>query len=348
MRRTSFMNKIKSILATGAVAALCMACTHNGTSAESNIPMKFGNGIYYWKTTFELSPNEKEFLKKHDIKRLYLKLFDVDLGEDFDGTEGPIPIATTLFKDSVPKDLEIVPVVYITQKAIYNNPHIDSLLYERIRAMGKKNGFDKMKEIQLDCDWTTTSRPFFFGLCKRMRQWAHHDSIQLSATIRLHQLRDSIPPVDRGVLMMYNTGSLYNKNTQNSILDERDFKPYLKDRIQYKLPLSVAYPTFCWSIVYREGDFCGIIHDTDFSDTTSFEKINDQVYRVKTWTDLDKTSLYTDDSIRIEHSDMEQVLKAKALLKKNLHPVPQDVILYHLDEKQLSNYTDQDIENILK
>ena len=36
-------------------------------------------GIYYWKTVFSLNDYEKDFLQKHDISRLYIRLFDVAL-----------------------------------------------------------------------------------------------------------------------------------------------------------------------------------------------------------------------------------------------------------------------------
>ena len=348
---TSFGNKIKMMTAIGMMTVLSVGCSNSNTSTNrdpNNGQAPTGNGMYYWRTTFDLSPKEYEFLKRHDIERLYVKLFDVDMAEDFDGTRRAIPIATTLFCDTIPAGIEIVPVVYITQNAIHNNPEMDSLLYDRIRAMGKRNGFDGMREIQFDCDWTTESRPLFFRLCQKMRQRTHSDSIQLSATIRLHQLRDSIPPVDRGVLMMYNTGSLYNPQTRNSILDEKDVKPYLQSDIHYNLPLSVAYPTYSWAIQFRFGEFLNIVHRTDFSDTEHFEKTGKDLYRTKEWLSDEEHCYYEDDVIRVERGETEQIEKVKNLLQSRLHPAPLGHILYHLDEQQLSHYTDNEIEKILK
>ena len=37
-----------------------------------------GNAVYYWKTRFELKPSETAFLQENDIKRIYLRYFDVD------------------------------------------------------------------------------------------------------------------------------------------------------------------------------------------------------------------------------------------------------------------------------
>lgn len=347
MKRYSFVYKLKTALTFGLIAALGMGCS-NSSGLKDYGQEKLDNGIYYWKTTFKLNDKEREFLKKHDIQRLYLKLFDVDFGEDYDGTPRAIPIATTCFADSVPQDIEIIPVVYITQSAIHNNPDMDSLLYERIRAMGKRNGFDDMKEIQLDCDWTSESRPKFFHLCEKMRQWAHRDNILLSATIRLHQLRDSVPPVDRGVLMIYNTGSIYNPKTRNSILDAKDVKPYLKKDIQYRLPLSVAYPTYSWSIQIHNDKFYSIVHDANLKDTSIFEKIDENKYRAKKDGSQDDNYFNEDDLLRTELGEVEEILKVKDLLNEHMQSSPQSHILYHLDEKELSKYTDREIEKILK
>ena len=36
------------------------------------------NSIYYWRTTLKLSDEERNFLKKHDIRKVYVRFFDVD------------------------------------------------------------------------------------------------------------------------------------------------------------------------------------------------------------------------------------------------------------------------------
>ena len=76
-----------------------------------------GNGIYYWKTVFELNETERNFLEVHHVKRLYLRFFDVvpadkSINSDFDFEA--VPNATIVFKDTVPDKVEIIPVIYIT------------------------------------------------------------------------------------------------------------------------------------------------------------------------------------------------------------------------------------------
>ena len=54
------------------------------------------------------------------------------------------------------------------------------------------------------------------------------------------------PPVNYGVLMIYNTGDPRNFAERNPILDIRDVMPYVKRLDDYPLPLAAAYPVYQW------------------------------------------------------------------------------------------------------
>jgi hypothetical protein len=54
------------------------------------------------------------------------------------------------------------------------------------------------------------------------------------------------PPVDYGVLMIYNTGDPRKWEERNPILDIRDVQPYLRHLDSYPLPLAAAYPVYQW------------------------------------------------------------------------------------------------------
>jgi hypothetical protein len=54
------------------------------------------------------------------------------------------------------------------------------------------------------------------------------------------------PPVDYGVLMIYNTGDPRNFAERNPILDIRDVMPYVKRLDDFPLPLAAAYPVYQW------------------------------------------------------------------------------------------------------
>ena len=124
--------------------------------------------------------------------------------------------------------------------------------------MAKRNKIRDIHEIQVDCDWTESTQVSFFKLCEVLRDMLHKDGIKLSATIRLHQLKKECPPVDCGVLMLYNTGSLYNPDG-NSILNYKDVEPYLKTELEYALPLDFAFPVYSWGIWMRKGEFKSIL-----------------------------------------------------------------------------------------
>ncbi len=199
-------------------------------------------------------------------------MFDVDRVENADGELEVIPVATTLFQDTIPAGIEIVPTIYITTKAIKHAPDFAELMYDRIQAMLFCHQIPNVQEIQVDCDWTTSTRDSFFEFCQRLRDTLHADNLSLSATIRLHQLKKKAPPVDKGILMLYNTGSIYNPETKNSILSYKDVEAYLKSDITYGLPLDFAYPTYSWGILMEERNFRAILHEVDFSDKMRYKK----------------------------------------------------------------------------
>ena len=87
-------------------------------SIYSDNDLPENNAIYYWKTTFQLTEYERQFLRVHHIGKMYVRMFDVDYGEDKDGILKSIPIATTRFLDTIPAGVEVIPTVYITTEAI--------------------------------------------------------------------------------------------------------------------------------------------------------------------------------------------------------------------------------------
>ena len=66
-----------------------------------------------------------------------------------------------------------------------------------------------LNEVQFDCDWTPSTRDAFFLFLKKIKKHLPKQT-HLSATIRLHQYKfpdkTGVPPVERGMLMFYNTG----------------------------------------------------------------------------------------------------------------------------------------------
>ncbi|GJG34680.1 hypothetical protein PRMUPPPA20_27890 [Xylanibacter ruminicola] len=202
------------------------------------------NGVYYWRTDLHLDSTERAFLKQHHINKVYCRYFDVVMSDD--GTE-PKPNATIAFTDTLPAGIELIPTVYITEDCM-QKPHKDlaEKLVKRIMQMNETNHIGNVHEIQIDCDYTSKSRATYYQFLETIKSQLSTIHYQLSTTIRLHQLSMPVPPVDYGVLMVYNTGDPRKWQERNPILDYRDVYPYLNKLAQYQLPLAAAYPVYQW------------------------------------------------------------------------------------------------------
>lgn len=325
--------------------------------------------VYYWKTIFSISPEDSLFLSKHDIDRIYLRMFDVDVDVDYNpsiDTLGVVPIATASFSSAKPEGIEIVPTVFITQEALWmheeSEDKLAALIVKRVLNMCSYNDLGPIREIQFDCDWTLTSESMYYDLCDSAKKILHEKGIALSGTIRLHQVERAEYPFDRGVLMLYNTGAIKDPDTSNSIISYEDVRKYLgvKSRVEKfrkarkgNCPIiDFAYPTFCWGVAFHSnGDFDGIIPTMDFESIPQLQKVKEDTYRVTEYVDLSKGwnyfYLFEDETVRAEYSDFEEIMKVKDLVGSTLGKTGSNII-YHLDSRNLSRYDSNEIEKILR
>ena len=200
-----------------------------------------GNAVYFWRTDLRLDSTEWAFLQRYQINKVYCRYFDVVIGEE--GAE-PKPNATIAFSCTLPDSIELIPTIYITEDCMHQaHQGLAEKIVKRIRQMNETNDIKHVSEIQIDCDYTSKSRKNYYEFLKEVKQaWGQ----TLSTTIRLHQLSMEAPPVDYGVLMIYNTGDPRKWEERNPILDIRDVQPYLKRLDSYPLPLAAAYPVYQW------------------------------------------------------------------------------------------------------
>jgi len=207
------------------------------------------NAVYYWRTDLQLNSTERAFLEQHDISKVYCRYFDVVMTP-----EGPMPNATITFSDTLPQGVELIPTVFITEDCMHSpQQKLAEKLVKRIRQMNETNDIKGVSELQIDCDYTANSRIAYYQFLQQVNSAWHItqevDSRQpalVSATIRLHQLAMPVPPVDYGVLMLYNTGDPRRFTERNPVLDIRDVAPYLRYLSGYPLPLCAAYPVYRW------------------------------------------------------------------------------------------------------
>ena len=136
------MTEMKNICYLVLVALLLAGC-----SDGSSEPVR---AIYHWKTTYNPTDYELQWLRDHRVQRLYLRLFDVDV-YDNDDYGNAAPIATTRFLQPLPDNMEIVPVIYITNEAMDRmwGYRVAELIAERVAKMADCNGFE-LKELQVD------------------------------------------------------------------------------------------------------------------------------------------------------------------------------------------------------
>ena len=290
---------------------------------------------YYWSTTWNMDSSKIDFIQKHHIQRLYVRYFDVVKDERGE----MMPNATLQFdlptesktSSSIPQGIEIIPVVYIVNEC-FKKPiplqaicrQLASKILTRILQICEANDVAVPQEIQIDCDWTASTQETYFNFLKNLREKAQFKNIQISATIRLHQLSMTPPPVDRGILMMYNTGDAKLLKCQKPILDMKDVAPYIQQLANYPLKLSAAYPLFRWNILFRDGKFVGIIHeDDDFP-------------------------ILPGDSIVVRQPEMADIMEAIKSINSHNKEINNEVILFDLNNSNIKRFSSEDYEKIYR
>ena len=291
-------------------------------------PVKPGNtvrAVYHWKTTYNPTQYEQQWLRDHRVTRLYLRVFDVDVHD----IEKVAPIATTRFLQPLPDSMEIVPVVYITNEAMDKMGYWDGKVFahkiaDRVVKMAECNGFE-LREMQVDCDWTERTCENYYDFCGMLREYLNGKGIRLSSTVRLHQVCDKPDSleVDDKVLMLYNTGNLRLRETRNSILDYKDVEPYLKRLTPERMKtLGVAWPVFGWGVAFdTTGHFSHLVNSSTLADSPG-----------------------RGAGLRIEWGEIAE-------MRRVWEKMPQAagnhvVVLYHLDSINLSKYSYDEIEEI--
>ena len=328
------------------IMPLCFGCKPSGKGVENPKP-----SVYYWRTSLYLDSVERQFLRDYHVEKMYVRYFDVVV----DSKKQLSPIATIAFKDSVPQGIEVIPTIFIVNECCKHNlDTIAELLVDRVLQMNETHDVAGVKEIQIDCDWSAKTQDAYFKFLEQVRQLLKAKNMTLSATIRLHQLSMPVPPVDYGVLMMYNTGELKNSKQRNPILDKRDVEPYLRHLAGYKLPLCAAYPNFGWQLLYTGDKFRDILYSEDLNDTTLYHKVGEGKYLVKSSIDLPNylssnssyTYLNAGDTVMVVKPDAQTIVQVHDALSHERPGINDQVIIYHLNNSSINNYTPSEYEKI--
>jgi hypothetical protein len=321
-----------------AAAVLCSDCSAPARRA-----------FYYWKARTPPSAEETGFLDRLQVVRLYLRLFDLGpAGEPL----APLDLGdqSALAADG---RREIVPVVYVVPEAL-RDPGGDAL-----RALGARTAREALArcrsagiappELQIDCDWTAGSRENYFRFLGGVREGlaSGGGKTVLSATIRLHQVRDreatGVPPADRGLLMAYNLLPPSDPAVRNSILDMEALHPYLEGLRGYPLALDVALPCFSWVVHFEGRRILGLIPYEEAADGLAtgeaFRQAGEGWLEAEAGTYLAGRSVERGDRLRIERVDPPLVLAEARQLSARLPRGPRNVAFFSLDMPALEAFS---------
>jgi hypothetical protein len=306
--------------------------------------------FYYWKSEFVLKPSEQKILQTHHIKKLYVKFFDIDIVH-----RQPVPTAVLRLVTRPDTSIQIIPTVFITNRSILsigNKKQIDTLAKNikfKIESISKNL---KYKELQIDCDWTPRSRASYFALLVNLKKQLPA-SVKLSATIRLHQIKfptiTGVPPVDRGMLMCYNMADWQKISTNNSIFDPKILAQYIQTLQTYTLPLDIVFPSFRWTIFYRNGRFLKFINNLDANQLQkcSFLKSKpNHRFECQQDTFAMGISLRKGDLLRTEVVLAEDLITEKEHILSKISNQKLTFTLFHLDSTSLAPYSDAALKKI--
>ncbi len=335
--------------------ALFQMGRHKSTSMQ--------RAAYHWKTIFERNSygNEERdsFLDQHQIKKLYVKMLDVDYNLAY----GIYPVSETLieyYRGDMPDSITYIPVVYITN-AVLKNLGDDQITYYaqlflrkalRIQSYTQK----EVKEIQIDCDWTETTKDKYFKLLRAMKKLLPRHVF--SATIRLYPYKYheklGVPPVDKGMLMLYNISNAANPHQLNAIFDYNEASKYISRWNKYPLPLDYAVPAFSWTILYRYRQFnrifSGDLVQTNLLETNKLQALGNNTFKVKesfeAYVNRQSIYLHAGDVLKVESAGALEMQQAASLAKRAGMNPQSTLAIFDLDMNELSKISSHDIEKI--
>lgn len=306
--------------------------------------------FYYWKTVYNTNATERRYFDTLHCKMLYMRIMDVDNGDN-----GAVPVSPVTFNAALPDSVELVPVVFIVNDVLKHQTHqqlkgLAGKIVYYVNGRIKPSGRASYKELQLDCDWTRTTRDNYFYLLNCIKTNVSLKNRRISATLRLHQLKNQkssgIPPVNRVMLMCYNMGNLRKYGSQNSILEQSELEKYVgKNLSNYPMPVDVGLPLFSWAVVFRQQQYAGIskrLHQENLSDQQIFKAKGNGVYTLQKH--LPQYGLLRGDEVRWEQLSAGQLLSAANYIQKYISSDTVNIIYFHLDEPTLKHYTYEDLE----
>lgn len=300
--------------------------------------------FYYWKTIFKLTQTEQRILAQNKVKNLYVRYCDIDISSL---NQKPSPLNPIKFEHKT-DGFKIIPVIYIKNRVMLQKDlDLKDLAYKTVDFIQQINKSQSIQstEIQIDCDWTLKSRDNYLKFLEHLKAISR---LQLSATIRLHQVKyfltTKIPNVEYGVLMYYNMGHISSDST-NSIYDKAIANKYIQSLNKYPLELKVALPIFSWAIHSSNNKVMNLISKVnvgDFENDTNFITQAKNQFLVKNANIKLGYYFKQNDKVKFEAIGPEDLMEMANDLNDNIRNSPKEIIFYDLDSTNLKKYTNED------
>ncbi|MGL3000869.1 hypothetical protein [Flavobacterium sp. RSSB_23] len=322
---------MKSRLGFALLLLLLLACQPSKKPAIS---------FYYWKTVFDLTPKEQAVLTQNNVKKLYVRYFDLILNV---ASHNVYPASPIHFTTPI-RQFTVVPVVYIKNQIFLDTtvaiPELARKTVDLITRINTSNGIN-CQEIQLDCDWTLSTKERYLEFVEVFKRISQK---RISATIRLHQVKyfkkTKIPNVDSGVLMYYNMGKIA-PDSLNSIYDRKIAEKYLASLKKYPLQLNFALPIYSWCIHIQNQKVIGVrtkISVADLVKDKKFKREDEKHFRVIQSNYKNGVFYQENDVLKLESIASSDLLEMASDLKENTKESPNEILFYDLDQFNFNSY----------
>lgn len=295
-----------------------------------------------------------------------MKLFDVAWNEELKSVQpvAKLTVNSTTIQKLKAQKTQINPVIFIGNECFQKIDTAETILLANkimslVAEMLQQQGITAVEELQIDCDWTASTRENYFRLLQEVKRSIHENhllyakNVQLSATIRLHQIkysnRTGIPDVDKGLLMCYNMGNLKNPASNNSILDPAELKKYVGGLSHYPLQLDIALPLFSWMVYFKQQTYKGILTNLDpkeLNEGIGYWQRN--LFQFSTDTTLQGIPFQRTDVLRLEESTYADLKTSAQYISNQLSPKNQrcTILFYHLDQLILNKHPQHELETL--
>ncbi|MGV3632408.1 MAG: hypothetical protein ACO1O6_14470 [Bacteroidota bacterium] len=302
--------------------------------------------FYLWENTKkQLTEYEQQSLEKLEVKKIYLKLFEIEKNDVY----GIYPTAKSqLYEYGLNgSDFRVVPTIYVRNEVFKKasrkelEEFASNLDFLVGKKMSEKFPGNQLQEIQIDCDWTESTQKSYFEFLRLLKK---RTGLQISATLRLYAYkfpdRMGVLPVDRAMLMCYNLLSVHQQDSKNSILDLEELEKYLVGAEKYPVPLDVALPVYSAMHVYRNNTYTTTLYSSGQIGKQALDHTKGLWYRVNKDIPLQTLFLRQGDKVKYEKISPELIEKAIRLIRSQVALERNFTLsLFQLNEYELKQHT---------